>query len=58
MAEQMSGKYLFGYAVLITSALTAATPLAVRWGVNAMMVDRIFEGLAEVSWLIRLAVKS
>lgn len=47
MAELFGGKWLFGIGVLCTSVLTLLTPIAARWGVGALIVLRVLEGLGE-----------
>ncbi|GFY47713.1 hypothetical protein TNIN_205181 [Trichonephila inaurata madagascariensis] len=47
IAEVFGGKWLFGLGVLCTSILTLLTPVAAEWGVWALIILRICEGLGE-----------
>ncbi|GIX89354.1 hypothetical protein CEXT_804531 [Caerostris extrusa] len=47
MAEKFGGKWLFGLGVFCTSLLTLLTPIAAEWGVTALIVLRVLEGLGE-----------
>lgn len=49
LSKRVSCKWLYGGGVLAMALLTLAIPLAAEYGVQALMADRIFQGLAVVS---------
>ena len=46
-AKRFGGKRVMGYGLLMTAVLTLLTPIAARWGVGALFVVRILEGIGE-----------
>ncbi|XP_055943016.1 sialin-like [Argiope bruennichi] len=47
LCDKVGAKWLFGGGVLITTALYLLVPLAASWGVIAVVVIRILEGIGE-----------
>ena len=49
LGSQFGGKYLFGFAVLLTSTLTMLTPAAAHHSIGMLLLVRVVEGLGQVN---------
>nr|XP_042910671.1 sialin-like [Parasteatoda tepidariorum] len=49
LAEKVGAKYVYGGGILLTAIVYLLTPLVARWGYTAVVVNRIIQGLGDVS---------